>query len=365
MDKIVQETYLATLNSNLKFRECIDDEKKIIIDKNIICELISLFNLINNRITKCGIEFFDYDYIIDGTNVIVNGKSYSINSIVDYITKNNDDYVYYKDNTIDYNGNNIPSSNRKSKKQPINFTEMQRKINRSMRNSLYLEQEINNDNISFITKTRNDFNYLINSIIKKILIQGNTEGIDSMHLYLLYGLLNIFLNTIYNKKLPLESIHNNHNEIRIIKDCYSDEYINNLEQEIQLLLNQKMRCLDRIYYLNSYSLDYGLAYAINKQMENIDSKMNNLKSQLVFLKDNPLFFNNFIFTTIKKAIVDNNIEFRDGHINPILTIFTNNGNEIDSIIEMHLTTFVELINNNEVLNIYTNQSGLKKKKKSK
>ena len=347
-------TYINILNSNTNFINSLKQGKVAYLDNNIISELTMLYIFINTPEITSHSTYEQFNYEIKDDYIIHDEKKYYITDLISYITTNDSIPNIIKDNTI-----RIEHSNNSNCKL-IDFNEALKKYKQSVRNYLFIEQYVSDEISLFINNINNTFKELINSLIKTIIIEKNTVGIEEVHIKLIYGLINNLLN-ISNHNFTDNQLYINNSLIRVIKDNYKEEEIVALEKEAEFLIAKKNSYTNKLYHINEFRLDYSLAYSINKEIEMIDRKLQIIRTKLINLKTEPQLFNSFLFNTTMEAIKSHNFEFIDNYPDPLLMLFTTNDKNIDSLIEMHLSTFTNLFNNEQIIYILNNEENRSKK----
>jgi len=358
MKKMHKQTYIDILKSNNKLLQCAKDEVSLELDNNLKIELVCLYFFINSH-NKCIPQFQDlitYNFYFYKKDLYINNIKTDINHIIREILKE-ELLKPIPTNGIRFVPRTIKTTEETSKKKNIDFIEVRKKYCATMRNSLYTDGRITEETISFVNSTKNNFKALINNTIIQLLKNNNTSGIESVHLEFIYGIINILINTQYNKSLPIERLLLSRNKIGVIKGLYEEKDIKSLEVEYDETAKEKEKQQQQRYYIENYEEEReDLLRIISQKIELLEQRQYYLNMEIFRLKNQPKTFNNIVFSSIIKALKESNIEFRDENKDPFINIFTQSKDIIENIFEMKLTTFTSLLDNDEIIKMYEESS---------
>ena len=365
------ETFKQFIDSNEMFLEGLKNNKKQFKDSNVQIQLLIIYLKINidelKKITddELLIDLIENDdYYINGENICNESVFYSLTNLKKLMilietniqTKNHEKVI-----EVDFVREAIPSMYKKTKsieEEPLQIpyiTKGERRYIFERTLSITPETEV------YIEDVENDFRANISYIIYCI-FNNEEELCIEESLKLVYSLLKLYpLLMYYKDEFPLEIFNIPQNEIALIKATYCNDYIRFKEKKIDECEHKKEILRLRKEYISRWTI------GPNKRLEKIEAEIDRINRrefsigiELYEVKHTKYNYNEQIFCIILEAIKQFHVDMRMNGNDPLITLFNIENNNVENLIDIHLSTFSKLIDINKIREYINSQKQLKK-----
>ena len=372
-------TIIKILESNKIFLNSINNEAEIIADDIVLTQLIALYININSETfntldinNKDEILFMlnTHNYIIEEDKIKNENTILSLKELLEIfllIKNKKNKSLSPKNIFVDFTSKTEPIE---KKYEPTiiyyDFKNANRINNDNRRREFAIDQTIlSASGYAYTKDVERNFVMMIEKIIDRI-INNDYDEIDYADFKFVYALINNYtvLNYLNHKlEIPLNCLYSNRGNIAITKLKYDDEYINELEKIISELEKKASSLETRIMNLSYYEkYNQELLKALSKSLEKIRFEEERTGILLYELKNEKHSLLTALINSIIICINQTHVELRTTPRDPYITLFYLESCNLESMFEMHLSSFAEFIDNEEMIKyLKTSRKSLIKK----
>lgn len=371
----MESIHLAYINkiliNNNNILEYLSAEKPISFLKlnNIIkSELVIFYFFLNKDSIYCKElkDLYDAiesnDYYVDGEYICSKDTKISISEVINIINE----YEHIQEAAQEYSFNgSIRIYDPKCKSKCISFEQFGAILKNRHTNHLINDEIILNDELNYLNKMKAKTNRLLSSLINKILQNENLKYIDYAELQFLFGICNIFTIITYltdKTELDIDNFNISLANTCINKMIYDEEDIKELDTRITKISYRSNHLNSLLnYYKNCVPNSEATVNDLEKQLAEVMKKEFELGIELIELKQDPKVFNRhflkYMMASIKHGTIDYNNTIKD----PIISFFDLEGRKLKSYFDIHLSDFLNIIDNADLLNTINTKHILQKK----
>ena len=342
-NEVLVELIIIYMSSNIELLSELDFENKELIIQNIIKSS---------------------NYYVNGDNIAVGKIPIAISFLVEVCNKISSLLVYkYEDKVIEYKPKTIKNTSLNTTGRPCkiyNFHEQNYSIKPPKEEGRYIFErtgEINFDTKSYIKEIKEETNNKLNSLLIS-LINQEQKDYDINDLKLLFSIINLYPLVVYADEkvdIPYENLFIPKNEISFRRKKIEDVKVAEYESRIEDLENKQKAIEIRKEYLNKHDNDALKILQLEKRILGLRYKELELNIELYFYSNSDKIYNEAFFKVLYRSLIKKNFEMYDEYRNPKLLLFNFGSNCAEEIIEFRLSTFINLINNNALLNLFENK----------
>ncbi len=364
------------VSSNNSFCAAINNDSNIPLEFPLKIELIIYYLTLNKKILLSSdiqhkevllslIE--NHNFVFDNDILLIEGIPFTIELLTSIINQIESSKLQEANNKIIYltHINKEPKLHRAQMGQVIQFKEASRKaFYTSLESSIIFERttKINQDTISYISKTRSDYIALVNDIVLKAL-SNELDSYNQKYLKIIASYLQLYPFMVYlkdKKDIPFEEIKLPQGQIGLRTTTFDNPLITEIEKNLSAIMSREERLLVKRDVLEASKNFNGKVITILEQeLLDIEKEKANLFYGLFLLKNSPELYNENLLTYLVKSFQAGTIDINRFIANPIIKSFFVNEENTEFHCSMRLDTLSNLINPEELLHLLTEQKTLK------